>query len=75
MKTNIKRDVIFSVEVNQLQDGHEEIVDDKYPIKRFAESIKRKTFVALDMSNFDKYMMTAPDDRIAFLKKNWDILY
>jgi len=73
MKNRIQKDVMFSVELNKLQNWNSEIVDDIYPVHRFVEDIKKKVFVSLDMSNFDKYMLEHPDNRIDFLKENWDI--
>mgnify|MGYP004001570419 CR=1 FL=1 len=73
MKNRIQKDVIFSVELNKLKNWDSEIVDDIFPVHRFIEDVKEKVFIALDMSNFDKYMATHPDQRIQFLKENWDI--
>lgn len=75
MKNNRQeKDVIFSVEYNELHNGNSEIVDDKYVVYRATEQIKKKVFVALDLTLFDKYMATNPTDRIAFLKENWDFI-
>jgi len=67
------KDVIFSIEIDKLKSWESEIVDDIYPVHRFVEDIKKKVFVAIDMSTFDKYMLEHPDNRIEFLKKNGHI--
>ena len=75
MKNRIQKDVIMSVEVQQLQNWMSEIVDDQYAVPRYTEDIRQKTFVALDMSTFDRYMATHPDERLQFLRDNGDIKY
>ena len=49
-------DYIMSVEMNEYKDWDKEIIDDKHPVYRSVETIRRKTFVALSQKEYDHYM-------------------
>jgi len=72
MKNRKEYDYIIWVEMNTLQDWTEELVCPEYPIFTQINNIKKKTFVALNMSEFDKYQSLTPEGKKEYLKtKKW----
>ena len=62
-------DYIMSVEMNEYKDWDKEIIDDKHPVYRSVETIRRKTFVALSQKEYDHYIKLKPSEREDYLIK------